>query len=431
MKQRISLLISILAMLLFANRSSGTTCTVTCNPDETPIDLDTLTVSCSEQACNKTTCTADDFPEAFSGFIPPLCEFSHPWHLNGGNNFLCWDECTYSPGVFHPGMDLNQISNAEAYQPVHATADGYVVAADPYKTNWGSVLIKHRWKDEIWYSQYGHMDTVTVNSGDCVCRGQVIGTVGKNHALKEHLHFEIRSNDHPGKENLSYWTTDLGVKANVETWYRDPLTFVMDHDSYDCGNGGSQMHDVPCWHWALEYWNEMVKRHIFEGTLCPFPDIDLCLYPERTITRAEVAKVAVKALKIPLTDPPPYDPFVDIRGNSMEQYIATLWRLGVVSGCDATHYCPDTPATRAEAAKILIKAAKSQGYAITVNTTCLAAPYTDVPVSHPLCPYVEAAKGYNFVNGYPPGTTYKPNNSMTRSEAARIVYDMLASLGIP
>lgn len=55
-----------------------------------------------------------------------------------------------------------------------------------------------------------------------------------------------------------------------------------------------------------------------------------------------------------------------------------------------------------------------------------AAPFTDVPVTHPFCNEIHVAKLNGAVGGYPDGT-FRPGNLMTRQAVASIVFDAITA----
>jgi murein DD-endopeptidase MepM/ murein hydrolase activator NlpD len=89
----------------------------------------------------------------------------------------------------HKGIDLAATTGT----PVHAVADGVVIAAGALAENDGrygnAVIIEHGARR----SMYAHLDSVAVKPGDRVVAGQDIGTVGETgFATGPHLHFEVR-----------------------------------------------------------------------------------------------------------------------------------------------------------------------------------------------------------------------------------------------
>jgi hypothetical protein len=130
----------------------------------------------------------------------------------------------------HHGVEFHNPTGT----PVLAAAEGVVVAAGQddevayaqYKNFYGNlVILEHSFPDtdEPVYTLYGHLSQVSVEVGDVVQRGQVIGKVGAaGVALGSHLHFEVRLgiNDYYANRNPELWLeplpgTDTGALAGV------------------------------------------------------------------------------------------------------------------------------------------------------------------------------------------------------------------------
>lgn len=61
---------------------------------------------------------------------------------------------------------------------MYALADGEVYAAE-FNSAYGNVVkLKFKYKGEIFYAIYAHMDNFSVKKGDQVTKGQKIGEVG-------------------------------------------------------------------------------------------------------------------------------------------------------------------------------------------------------------------------------------------------------------
>ncbi|MFN7914388.1 MAG: M23 family metallopeptidase [Vicinamibacterales bacterium] len=90
--------------------------------------------------------------------------------------------------AFHQGLDIS----ATKGQPVYATADGKVDAAN-YEGEYGNmVVVKH---DFGITTRYGHLSGFNVKRGQDVHRGDVIGYVGSTgRSTGAHLHYEILVN---------------------------------------------------------------------------------------------------------------------------------------------------------------------------------------------------------------------------------------------
>lgn len=80
-------------------------------------------------------------------------------------------------------------------QPVVAAADGKVVYAGSGLRGYGNlVIVQH---SQNFLSAYGHNQSLLVNEGQTVKRGQTIAKMGNSDASRTQLHFEVRQNGKP------------------------------------------------------------------------------------------------------------------------------------------------------------------------------------------------------------------------------------------
>jgi hypothetical protein len=79
--------------------------------------------------------------------------------------------------------------------------------------------------------------------------------------------------------------------------------------------------------------------------------------PDAPVTRAQMAVFLLKGEHGPYFVPPPANgEFEDVPpGSFAADWIEQLHLEGITAGCDATHYCPDDPVTRAQMAVFLLK----------------------------------------------------------------------------
>jgi hypothetical protein len=130
-------------------------------------------------------------------------------------------------GAWHTGEDWNGLGGGDSDlgDPVHATANGQVIASDYYTPSWGNIVfIQHQMPngDNVW-SQYAHLRERSVAAGDYVARGQRLGTIGKGQGnYPAHLHFEIR------RRQLEPDTWGLS-RAQVLACYAHPTEFIKTH----------------------------------------------------------------------------------------------------------------------------------------------------------------------------------------------------------
>lgn len=99
--------------------------------------------------------------------------------------------------IFHRGIDL-VIGHKK---PIHSFTDGEVLFAKEGKTgsgfgNYGNVVAIRDQAGALHC--YAHLDTIGVNVGNIVKRGDPIGTEGNTgQSAGSHLHYEIRLKDAP------------------------------------------------------------------------------------------------------------------------------------------------------------------------------------------------------------------------------------------
>jgi len=113
--------------------------------------------------------------------------------------------------------------------PVYAVANGKVVYADG--SNWGGVVIQHKYRGVTYYSQYGHVKGIRVARGQVVKQGDQVAEIGKVGAASAHLHFEIREADHIDPTRGSYFPCYQSL-ASVNNWYENPVPFTQTHGGY-------------------------------------------------------------------------------------------------------------------------------------------------------------------------------------------------------
>ena len=136
--------------------------------------------------------------------------------------------------------------------------------------------------------------------------------------------------------------------------------------------------------------------------------------PEGEVTRAQFIKMAFKAFQI-VPSSGKDSGFADISSADWyASYIAEAKARGIVQGYEGGDFSPNKPITRAEAAKILAKALGSQ-------TTETNTGFTDVPKAAWYAAYVKFAQNRNLIGGYN-NNTFGPGNTLTRAEAAKIIY---------
>ena len=128
---------------------------------------------------------------------------STPWE--GGQYGFVRDPTDTAGGVvytrFHEGIDIRPLhrdAHGEPLDEVRAIADGKVTHTNlvPGYSNYGKyIVIEHHWDSSSYYSLYGHLSSIAVQSGDTVNRGQRIAVMGYTgtglNRERAHLHLEL------------------------------------------------------------------------------------------------------------------------------------------------------------------------------------------------------------------------------------------------
>src|SRR5437016_1466359 len=156
---------------------------------------------------------------------------SKPWE--GGQYGFVRDPTDTAGGVvytrFHEGIDIRPLhrdANGDPLDQMRAIADGKVVHANlvPGYSNYGKyIVIEHRWDGSSYYSLYGHLSSIAVQSGEMVKRGQRIAVMGYTgtglNRERAHLHLEL----------------DLMFSRQFEAWYN--TFFRSDPNQHGIYNG--------------------------------------------------------------------------------------------------------------------------------------------------------------------------------------------------
>jgi len=196
-------------------------------------------------------------------------------------------------------------------------------------------------------------------------------------------------------------------------------------------------------HWAYPMIQRLARtrtvdgnRPLTQGYLVQQGDrMQRTFKPDQYITRFELLKLSLLSNCTPLithTEELPYS-FADVfkvpRLNEhtdqrqKREIIYSASELSIVQGYPDGNFRPDALVTRAEAVKILIRAAGLP--AVEVESRQF---FRDVPLFEWYAPYVHQAATYGLVSGYGDGT-FRPAQLVTRAEMAKMINIIIASSG--
>jgi len=129
--------------------------------------------------------------------------------------------------AYHTGADLNLPQNADAHDPVYASASGVVTFAARLP-EWGSVIvIRHdplATDGMVLYGRYAHVEEIRVKVGERVERGQEIARIGDGFGRWAYLlHFDL-SPTAILETNPGHWGRH--DREGVFKHYLDPHEFI-------------------------------------------------------------------------------------------------------------------------------------------------------------------------------------------------------------
>ena len=188
-----------------------------------------------------------------------------------------------------------------------------------------------------------------------------------------------------------------------------------------------QFSDVPATHWAFQYIADLVDRKAING----YPNG--LFYPGKTVSREEFAKIlaVASACDVQKTLDNPTGVFTDVKpGYWATPYIEAVSQdmTGYPDG-DGMAFRPKTMAVREDMAVAIAKM-----WALDTSMadeSMLETMFSDTAsISPALKPYVAAAVEAKIINGYADGT-FGGQRTITRAEAAAMLWRALANFGIP
>lgn len=172
-------------------------------------------------------------------------------------------------------------------------------------------------------------------------------------------------------------------------------------------------------HWAREQINEMFSRKIINGVA------DNIFEPERSITRAEFAAIAVKAMGL---EPKGSNSFKDVaQADWFYGYVGTAYSFGIILGVGDGSFEPLRSITREEAMVLIQRAAKVTGMNIDVTDNEIGSTLSRFTDSLYLSGWAKGAADFNVKESLIQGSNgrIRPKDKITRAETAVIIMRML------
>ncbi|MHB8841226.1 MAG: Ig-like domain-containing protein [Candidatus Aquicultor sp.] len=172
--------------------------------------------------------------------------------------------------------------------------------------------------------------------------------------------------------------------------------------------GTSGFSDVP----ADAWYKESVSKLVTQGIAGGYPGG--LFRPNQTVSRAEFSKMICLAMGWEL-EAPDTSSFKDVSADNWAyRYIETAKTHGVIAGYEDGGFKPGKNITRAEIAKIVAR---------TLGLSSASSTLKDISSSWAK-DYIGACAKTGIISGYS-DSTFKPNNSATRAEAAKMMVGVL------
>ncbi len=141
--------------------------------------------------------------------IQPIYNNNLNYHVSGFGKKI--DQLYKSP-IFHSGIDYAAPEGTKVY----ATADGVVILAANQRRYGNQIIIKH---NSDYQTRFAHLSEISVNSGQRIKRGDVIGLVGNTgKSLIPHLHYEVIYRGKPVNP-VNYFFLDLFPEDYIKIKY--------------------------------------------------------------------------------------------------------------------------------------------------------------------------------------------------------------------
>lgn len=364
----------------------------------------------------------------------------------------------------HNGVDIR----APMQTPVFNIGHGIVTKVRNDDNN-KYVVVEHRnvkYQNKIWnyYSSYLHLDSVAVNVGDVITKGTVIGKVGMSGiTTTPHLHIQIDNENAPfypywpfsledaGSANMSFfdWVTNGLNKNIIDEYSVDPISFIENAKAIDGQDTSREKINIetPEKEKVIENTpiNSAPAKPESKNNTGKFTDVsvedkyytaisyfarkwlikgfdDGTFKSHQTVTRSEILGIVLKALWIVHHGEILVGIFKDVpKDHWVNPLISEAVKRKIVS-TDRPLFEPNRAVTRVEFLAILWQASgKKLSEKITKK-------WDDIDQKHWSQKYAEFALKYKLFENIN-GSSFKPNEPVTRGEIVQAMYIYLKNIG--
>lgn len=330
--------------------------------------------------------------------------------------------------------------------PVHAVANGKVVKVAQASSGFGMhIVVKHYDVPDLnenetvdLYSAYAHLSKTSVNVGDIVTRGQLIGESGSTGtSTTPHLHFQIDNDNAPWHPWWPFTSADtsaagvsffdgvsagIGQAAAIENtinpmlWVQRYLvtdeTQTYDSDLHASSEDSSVTETETVATTTVADTSEQVETPTETETVATAEEENHeTEQPDTTTEPAEEES----SNQVAETETTQESIFTDVdTAHPNAKAIKYLKENEIVGGYDDGSFQPDKTVNRVEALKMLIL-----GFGIIIEPK-LDLGFTDTSNQQWYSDFVGTAMNRGIAGGYP-DNTFRPGNTINRAEYLKIL----------
>ena len=167
---------------------------------------------------------------------------------------------------------------------------------------------------------------------------------------------------------------------------------------------------VPAWESAEAVYLDGVSLGCGSDAFCP----------DLPVQRQQIAALLLRASDGASYLPPacPSNAYPDVpQASTYCRWVRQLKTRQVTAGCGGGNFCPTDPVTRGQAARLLLKAFEYPDTAYAPPACGPSDPYSDVPASDPLCPWIVEAVARGILSTCET-STFCPANPVKREQLA-------------
>jgi len=200
-------------------------------------------------------------------------------------------------------------------------------------------------------------------------------------------------------------------RSKILNLYIEEKEVIVEPPEIEIPEEGLEFIDV-LEHWISDYINTIIERGIILG----YPD--KTFRPDNKVTRGEFASIIIRTFDI---DPVEGNIFDDTLDNWAESSINAAVGRGIIKGYEDNTFKPNIPITREEMAVMVSRA-------LNMETEVVEEYFEDTKTASPWAQSSISKLGNSkILTGFPDGT-FRPKDTLTRAEAVKIIYEILADL---